>query len=154
MLFAPWGSSVGARALNVRCQGDGEKEERKMRKNLHTLMAITVSLALVVAPWRAEAQSSPSAPAEASVEGKVKKVNPAARRLEVSVGALGLWDKTLEVTEGTQIQADGQRATLADIPEGAKVKASYETRVGKNFATRIDLLPPSEAPSEAGPKTQ
>jgi len=132
-----------------------------MRKNLHTLVAIAVSLAVLVGPWRAEAQqsmpggqSSPSAPAEASVEGKVKKVNPASRRLEVSVGTLGLWDKTLEVTEGTQIQADGQQATLADIPEGAKVKASYETRVGKNFATRIDLLPPNETPGQAGPNTQ
>jgi len=148
MLFAAWGVASG-------------KEERKMRKNLHTLMAIAVLLAVVGGPWRAEAQqsmpggqSSPSAAAEASVEGKVKKVNPAARSLEVSVGILGLWDKTLEVTEGTQIQADGQKATLADIPEGAKVKASYETRVGKNFATHIDLLPPSEAPSQAAPKTQ
>jgi len=50
---------------------------------------------------------------------------------------LGLWDKTLELTNRTQIETEGQRATLADIAEGVKVKASYETRVGKSFATHI-----------------
>jgi hypothetical protein len=123
-----------------------------MRKNLRSLMAVGVLLAVAVCPWRVHAQqsmpgvqSSPPAPAEASaetsVEGKVKKVNPAARTLEVSIGLSGLWGKILEVTDGTQIQAEGRQATLADIPEGAKVRASYETRVGKSFATRIDLLP-------------
>jgi len=102
-------------------------------------------------------QGSPPAPADASFEGKVKKVDPAARTLEVSIGLLGLWGKTLEVTNGTQIQAEGRQVTLADIPEGANVKASYETRAGKSFATRIDLLPtpqPKESPGQAGPKTQ
>jgi Cu/Ag efflux protein CusF len=131
-----------------------------VQKNLHTLVAIAVSLTVVVGPWRSEAQpmpggqSSPSVSGESSVEGKVKKVNPAARRLDVSMGTLGLWDKTLEVTEKTQIQTDGQRARLVDIPEGAKVKASYETRAGKSFATRIDLYPPNEAPSQTEPVTQ
>ena len=135
-----------------------------MRKNLRFLMAIAVLLAMAVGPWRVQAQQSmpgvqgsPAAPAGASVEGTVKKVNPEARTLEVSTGALGLWGKTLEVTDGTQIQAEGRRATLEDIREGAKVKASYETRAGKSFATRIDLLPmpqPKEAPGQAGPKTK
>ena len=123
-----------------------------MQKNLRFLMAAAVLLAVAVCPWRVHAQhfmpgvqSSPPAPAETSaetsVEGKVKKVNPAAKTLEVSIGLSGLWGKILEVTDGTQIQAEGRQATLADIPEGAKVRASYETRVGKSFATRIDLLP-------------
>ena len=134
-----------------------------MRKNLRFLMAIAVLLAMAVGPWRVQAQQSmpgvqgsPAAPA-ASVEGTVKKVNPEARTLEVSTGALGLWGKTLEVTDGTEIQAEGRRATLEDIREGAKVKASYETRVGTSFATRIDLLPmpePKESPGQAGPKTK
>jgi len=123
-----------------------------MQKNLRFLMSVAVLLAVAVCPWRVHAQqfmpgvqSSPPAPAETSaetsVEGKVKKVNPAAKTLEVSIGLSGLWGKVLEVTDGTQIQAEGRQATLADIAEGAKVRASYETRVGKSFATRIDLLP-------------
>lgn len=134
-----------------------------MRKILRFLMAAAVLLAVAIAPPQVQAQQStpgvqgsPAAPA-ASVEGTVKKVNPKARTLEVSTGALGLWGKTLEVTDGTEIQAEGRRATLEDIREGAKVKASYETRVGTSFATRIDLLPmpePKEAPGQAGPKTK
>ena len=134
-----------------------------MRKILRFLMAAAVLLAVAIAPPQVQAQQSmpgvegsPAALA-ASVEGTVKKVNPEARTLEVSTGALGLWGKTLEVTDGTEIQAEGRRATLEDIREGAKVKASYETRVGTSFATRIDLLPmpePKEAPGQAGPKTK
>ncbi len=134
-----------------------------MRKIFRFLMAAAVLLAVAIAPPQVQAQQSmpgvegsPAAPA-ASVEGTVKKVNPEARTLEVSTGALGLWGKTLEVTDGTQIQAEGRRATLEDIREGAKVKASYETRMGTSFATRIDLLPmpePKEAPGQAGPKTK
>jgi Cu/Ag efflux protein CusF len=134
-----------------------------MRKILRFLMAAAVLLAVAIAPPQVQAQQSmpgvegpPAAPA-ASIEGTVKKVNPEAKTIEVSTGALGLWGKTLEVTDGTQIQAEGRRATLEDIREGAKVKASYETRVGTSFATRIDLLPmpePKEAPGQAGPKTK
>jgi Cu/Ag efflux protein CusF len=135
-----------------------------MRKNLRFLMAVAALLAMVFGPWGVQAQQSmpgvqgsPSASAATSFEGTVKKVNPAARTLEVSIGLLGLWGKTLEVTDGTQIQSEGRQATLEDIREGTKVKASYETRAGKSIATRIDLLPvpqPKEAPGQTMPKTQ
>lgn len=119
-----------------------------MRKNLRFLMAVAALLATAFGPWGVQAQQSmpgaqgsPSAPAAVSFEGTVKKVNPAARTLDVSVGLLGLWGKTLEVTDSTLIETEGRQATLEDIREGAKVKASYETRAGKSFATRIDVLP-------------
>lgn len=134
-----------------------------MRKNLRILMAVAVLLA-AAGPWRVHAQqstpgmsTSPPAPGEASFEGKVKKVDAAAKTLEVSIGRSGLWGKTLEVAGGTRIEIEGQRATLADIPEGATVKASYEVRAGKSFATRIDVIPMSESmetPSPTGPKTR
>jgi Cu/Ag efflux protein CusF len=118
-----------------------------MTKNLRFFMAMVVLLAVAVAPGAARAQQ-PNTKAQdagdASLEGTVKKVDPAARTVEVSVGKLGLWDKTLELTNRTQIETEGQRATLADIAEGVKVKASYETRAGKNFATHIDLVPMPE----------
>jgi hypothetical protein len=118
-----------------------------MTKNLRFFMAMVVLLAVAVAPGPARAQQpNPKAQGsgDASLEGTVKKVNPAARTVEVSVGQLGLWDKTLELTNRTQIETEGQRATLADIAEGVKVKASYETRVGKSFATHIELVPMPE----------
>jgi Cu/Ag efflux protein CusF len=119
-----------------------------MAKNLRVFMAMVVLLGVAVAPGSALAQQPNTTKAQdsgdASLEGRVKKVDPAARTVEVSVGQLGLWGKTLELTNRTQIETEGQRATLADIAEGVKVKASYETRAGKSFATHIELVPMPE----------
>jgi Cu/Ag efflux protein CusF len=118
-----------------------------MTKNLHFFMATIVLVAVAVAPGPVRAQQpdiKAQGSGDASLEGTVKKVDPAGRTVEISVGKLGLWDKTLELTNRTQIETEGQRATLADIAEGVKVKASYETRAGKNFATHIDLVPMPE----------
>ena len=96
-----------------------------------------------------------------SLEGTVKKINPATSTVEVSIGRFGLWAKNLEVSSATEIRIEGRKASLEDLQEGEKVKASYETRVGKNFATSIDVMPatqPGETPGEGGthaePKTQ
>ena len=117
-----------------------------MRKNLQFLVTVTVALAVAVSPWKAQAQGPSSGPkdspaAEASVEGTVKKVNPSARTIDVSTGVPGLWDKRLELTDRTRIRDGRRAATLDDVQEGVKVKASYDTRVGHSFATRIELIP-------------
>jgi hypothetical protein len=59
----------------------------------------------------------------------------------VSSGIFGIMGRTLEVNDRTTIQMNGRQATLADIREGAKVKAAYEARDGKNVATMIEVLP-------------
>lgn len=128
-----------------------------MRKNLLFVAAATALLLVVAGPWRAHAhpprsrmQVPPSADVGSSIEGTVKKVNPAMRTIEVSTGSSGHWQKTLELTNGTQIRDEGRAATLDDIQEGVRVKASYETLLGKSFATRIDLIPtppPREFPA-------
>ena len=125
-----------------------------MRKDLLFPMAVVVLLAAsIYAPGSVHAQptgsSAEAAPADALVEGTVKKVNPAAKTIDVSTGVPGLWNKRLELTDRTEILDEGRTATLDDIQEGVKVKASYETMAGKNFATRIDLIssgPPMENP--------
>ena len=128
-----------------------------MRKNLRFLVTAASLLVVIAGPWRAQAQPprsrmqiSPPSDVTTSIEGTVKKVNPAKRTIEVSTGSSGHWEKTLELTNGTQIRDEGRAATMDDIQEGVKVKASYETLLGKSFATRIDLipaLPPKEFPS-------
>ncbi len=75
------------------------------------------------------------------LEGSVKEVDPGAGTIHVSSGPLGVLGKTLEVTDATQIRVEGRQGTLADIREGAKVKASYESHEGKNVATQIDVMP-------------
>ena len=73
------------------------------------------------------------------LEGSVKKVDPGAGTLQVTAGPLG--NRILEIAEDTQIAVDGREATLADLREGTKVKAAYESRDGKNVATRIEIVP-------------
>jgi hypothetical protein len=46
----------------------------------------------------------------------------------------------VEVTGDTRIEANGRQASLSDLREGMKVKASYEALDGKNIATRIEIL--------------
>jgi Cu/Ag efflux protein CusF len=131
--------------------------------------AVVVAILAMAAPVWAQQYPTPSpgpsSPPRASgpvvntpLEGKVRKVDPAARTVQVSSGLLGLFGRTLEVTSDTQIQVEGRQATLADIHEGAKVKASYETREGKNLATRIEVMAtpePAKAPTgQSAPKMQ
>jgi Cu/Ag efflux protein CusF len=82
-----------------------------------------------------------------TIEGSVKKVDPATKSVQISSGLLNLAGRTLEVTEETQIQFDGRPGSLADLREGSKVKASYESRDGKNLATRIEAMPAPEPTS-------
>ena len=75
------------------------------------------------------------------IEGSVRKVDAGAGTLQLSAGPLGIMNRTLEVGEDTQISVDGRQGKLADLQEGTKVKAAYESREGKNVATRIEVLP-------------
>lgn len=130
--------------------------------------AVAALLTLVIAPAMAQQQPSPAparpapgapvipAPQETTkeVEGTVKKVDPGTKSVQVSSGLLGLFGATLELTDETRIQVEGKQGSLADIREGAKVKASYETRDGKNVAKAIEVLPaePKEpAPARPAP---
>ncbi len=84
------------------------------------------------------------------VEGAVRNVDRGAGMLQVSTGPFGIFWKTLEVTGDTQIQVEGRQATLADIREGAPVKASYETRETKNVAKTIEVTAPTQPGGRSG----
>lgn len=118
---------------------------------------VAFSLIVLVAsgPVWAQTQSpmpappmSPGAPVAASLEGKVTKVDLPSGTVQVSTGLFGLLGRTLSVTGETQVQVEGRQGTLADLSEGAQVKASYEMREGKNIATRIELMPQAAAPAK------
>ncbi len=85
-----------------------------------------------------------SPPQERLVEGPVKKVEPATKTVQVG-WFLGFLRTTLEVTDDTYIAVEGMKASLLDIREGDKVKASYEYRDGKNIAKSIEVTLPAEA---------
>jgi Cu/Ag efflux protein CusF len=106
---------------------------------------------------RYDSPSSAGTPASGKatgmLEGSVKKLDPGAGTVQVSSGPLGLFGKTLEINNDTQIQLDGRPGSIADIREGTKVKASYEARDGRNVATRIELLPRGESKARSADRT-
>lgn len=141
-----------------------------MARSPTVLTAVAALLTLVIAPAMAQMQppaparpapGAPEAPARPApqeatkvVEGTVKRVDPGTKSVQVSSGLLGLFSATLELTEETRIQVEGKQGSPADIREGAKVKASYETREGKNVAKTIEVMPaePKEqAPARPAP---
>jgi colicin import membrane protein len=111
------------------------------------------------APGTAPRPTSPSmSPAEkarpAQVEGTVKKVDPGAQTVDISSGLFGMMGRRLEVNDRTTIQLDGRQATLADIREGTKVKASYEAQDGKNVAMAIEVIPPARTDAGSPPASR
>lgn len=115
-----------------------------MRREIRILGATVVMLGLIGGPGCVQAQQSMPGSVgvqpSGSLEGTVKKVNPATSTVEVSTDRFGLWAKSLEVGSATDIRVEGRKASLEDLHEGEKIKASYETRVGKSFATSIEVI--------------
>ncbi len=112
-----------------------------------TVMAQTTPMpplapAVPGAPGAADlpAPRTPSLPQEKLIDGPVKMVDPMANIVQVG-WFLGFFRTTLEVTDDTQIAVEGTKASLQDIREGARVKASYEVRDGKNVAKSIEVMP-------------
>ena len=135
---------------------------------LTAVASIVALLALVVAPALAQTQAptppsstprpapgagamTPEKPTTKEVEGTVKKVDPATKSVQVSSGLLGIFGATLEVTDETKINVQGKDGALSDIREGARVKASYESRDGKNLAKSIDVMPAEEKDKAVAP---
>jgi hypothetical protein len=81
------------------------------------------------------------APAVREITGTLRKVDVTARTVEVSSGLFGLLGRTLEVTDDTQIRVEGRREGLAALRAGARVRADYESREGRNIAKAIEVMP-------------
>ncbi len=125
-----------------------------MRHRMALNVAMVVGIAMLVASSVGAQQQPPSPqqpmtaprstptpeiPKERQVEGTVSKVDALGKTVGVSTGFFGLLGRTLQVDDGTQIRVQGQPASLTEIKEGARVKASYEVRDGKNVARMIDV---------------
>lgn len=135
-----------------------------LRTSLNAGLATSIALGLALGTFPAAAQV-PASPADSPtavpapgnptdsaemiersekaeiLEGSVRKVDPLAGTLQVIAGPLGIMSRTLEVGADTQIAVNGRQGTLADLQEGTKVKAAYESRDGKDVATRIEVVP-------------
>lgn len=129
-----------------------------MRKPVAITICLTLLLALSPAVLIAQTPapgtstppprvSTPPAPTTqpGSVEGTVKKVDPAVNQIQVASGLFGLFGRTLNVTNDTEIQVEGRKATLADIREGSRAKVAYETREGRAIAKHIEVMSEAKA---------
>jgi len=134
-----------------------------MLRIVTVLVAVAALLASAIGPATAQAPGQPPGapmpgappaappavrePISKEVQGTVKKVDPAQNTVQISAGILGLFGATVEVTDETEIVVEGRKGSLGDIQEGAKVKASYEMRQGKNVAKSIEVMPAEEKPA-------
>jgi hypothetical protein len=73
-------------------------------------------------------------------------VDLADSQVELTSDLLGLFGARLQVTDRTEILLDGLQARLADLPEGARVRASYELRDGLKVAQTISADKPEPEP--------
>ena len=73
------------------------------------------------------------AAAAADVEGKIQSLDPAGNQLVLEDGT------TLVLTEDTTMTMDGNWVKLDELKEGAKVKASYQEKDGKNVAETVEV---------------
>ncbi len=93
-----------------------------------------------VPPGAGRLARPPLPPQEKSVDGPVKNVDSLAKTVKVG-WLMGLFSTTLRVDDNTRINVAGSKASLADIQEGDRVKASYESRSDANVAKAIDVEP-------------
>jgi hypothetical protein len=82
---------------------------------------------------------SVSSPDE-EARGRVAIVEPAARRIRVSSGFLGLISIDLVVTNDTLIVVGDKEGGFGDIRHGSEVRAAYEGRPGALRATRVEVV--------------
>jgi Cu/Ag efflux protein CusF len=71
--------------------------------------------------------------AAAEMEGKIQSIDPMNKELALDNGTKLVWDET------TKITVEGKEGRLEDLKEGAKVKAGYEEKDGKNVATMLEV---------------
>ncbi len=65
--------------------------------------------------------------------GKIQSIDTASKELVLDNGSKLVWD------DSTTIAMEGQQGKLEDLKQGAKVKASYEEKDGKNVAAKLEV---------------
>jgi hypothetical protein len=72
------------------------------------------------------------------VNGRIALVDQANREIAVDAGTT---TTQFRVAENAEITVDGQKATLADLPQGAQIRASLDRSGELPEATRIEVTP-------------
>ncbi len=67
------------------------------------------------------------------MEGTIQSIDTASKEVVLDNGS------KIVVDDGTTIMLEGKEAKLEDLKEGAKAKASFEEKDGKNVAEKIEV---------------
>jgi Cu/Ag efflux protein CusF len=103
---------------------------------LFKLLLVVVALALIATPALA---ADPAATTD-HMSGKISKIDQANNQVQVQSSSGEM--RTLAVDDSTNIMnAQGQKASLSDLKEGDKVKASFCAADNKVVAKDISVQP-------------
>jgi Cu/Ag efflux protein CusF len=69
----------------------------------------------------------------ADMEGKIQSIDTASKEIVLDDGT------KLVLDDSTNIMVEGKEGKLDDLKEGAKIKASYEEKDGKNVAAALEV---------------
>lgn len=69
----------------------------------------------------------------ADMQGTIRSIDVASKEVVLEDGTRLVCD------DSTTISVEGKEGRLEDLKEGAKVKASYEERDGKNVAAKLEV---------------
>jgi hypothetical protein len=140
------------RLAEVRARQSSRRRQWHRRLSAVGVVALAVAasqLAIPLFPGRLLApaihsgvsllNSSVSSPDE-EARGRVAIVEPAARRIRVSSGFLGLISIDLVVTNDTLIVVGDKEGGFGDIRHGSEVRAAYEGRPGALWAKRVEVV--------------
>ena len=111
------------------------------------LLAIPTFALLVMAGWAVLGASSAPPPSalprtNVELEATVKTVDTDGGTVLLESEMLGIFGATLYVTSDTKVLlAEGEHGDLADLEEGADVRAAYDLTAGRKMATRIVVIP-------------
>jgi Cu/Ag efflux protein CusF len=71
--------------------------------------------------------------AAAEMEGKIQSIDPTNKQLSLDNGTTLVWEEVIQIT------IEGKEGKLEDLKEGAKVKAGYEEKDGKNMVKTLEV---------------
>jgi Cu/Ag efflux protein CusF len=69
----------------------------------------------------------------AEMEGTIRSIDTSSKELALDNGSKIVLD------DATMISVEGKEGKLEDLKEGAKVKASFEEKDGKNVAQKLEV---------------
>jgi Cu/Ag efflux protein CusF len=70
----------------------------------------------------------------AELEGMIQSIDSGSKEVALDNGS------KIALDDSTTITIEGKEGKLEDLKEGAKVKASYEEKDGKNVADKLEVM--------------